>query len=151
MTDFLVNTHNFMAESHKLNQLIHDIVVDGGEARVEVRKKATRSLSMNNLWWMWMEQTALWMRKQGVKYQLTNQHGVVIFERELCSEDAHEMFVKHWLGTDEDGKRLETSKMQKDKFLYLMDKHSHWAVEKGLILTYPSDCEYAKAKAKTEA
>ena len=149
--DFIVNDLNFMTESFKITQEIQKIVMSGGQAKVEVKKKSTRSLSMNALWWMWMGQTAAWMGKQGVTYQLTNSKGVVIFERPLTPKDAHDMFVEHWLGVDENGKRAETKKMQKDRFLYLMDKHSEWAVRKGLILTYPSDCEYSKLKAKTEA
>ena len=131
---------------------IDEIVEAGGVAKVVVTKKATRTLAMNKLWHgFWMPQTAEWMKSQGVKVEIKNQNGDTISSRYPNAKDAHEMFVMHWLGLTDEGLRELTRDMQKGRMLYLMDKHSQWAVEKGLLLTYPSDSEYNTLKQQTES
>tara|TARA_B100001057_G_scaffold500516_1_gene616033 strand:+ start:1999 stop:2454 length:456 start_codon:yes stop_codon:yes gene_type:complete len=130
---------------HAISGYVHDHF-EGSDSPLKgvFTIKATRTTSMNALWrGKWMHETAEWMRNQGVTIEVKNAKGEVISKRPVEHTDAHEMFVMHWLGCDDKGLRELTRDMQKGRMLYMMDKHSHWAVEKGLLLTYPKDSEYA--------
>tara|TARA_Y100001960_G_C14618017_1_gene799247 strand:- start:406 stop:861 length:456 start_codon:yes stop_codon:yes gene_type:complete len=130
---------------HAVSSYTHDhFQVSNKPLKCTITVKATRTTSMNALWrGKWMYETAEWMNNQGVTIEVKNAKGEVISRRPVQHTDAHEMFVMHWLGCDDKGLRELTRDMQKGRMLYMMDKHSHWAVEKGLLLTYPSDSEYA--------
>jgi len=147
----IINQFNIAEEVGRLGQEIDQIVEAGGEAKVTTVTKATRTKSMNALWWgFWIPQTAEWMNNNGARIEVKNQHGKVIHTRQVEPDDAHAMFVSHWLGATDKGLRELTRDMQKSRFLFMMDKHSHWAVEKGLLLTYPEDSEYSRLKRQTE-
>ena len=143
MKEFLVNS---IDDLDQVSGYTCDHFEEGGGAlRFQVTNHATRTLSMNRLWrGKWMYETAEWMNNQGVKIEIKNSKGDVIHTRPVEHSDAHEMFVMHWLGFDDKGLRELTRDMQKGRMLYMMDKHSAWAIEKGLLLTYPSDSEYNK-------
>lgn len=145
MTEFIANESNIEEVGQKIADSMVEIIAGGGVAKITVVKKATRTTSMNALWrGKWMEETAQWMNNQGVKIEIKNSKGAIIHTRAVTADDAHEMFVMHWLGSDDEGSRELTRDMQKSRMLFLMDRHSHWAVEKGLLLTYPSDSEFNK-------
>lgn len=148
--EFLITKDNEKAYGD-LAQSIEEIIQAGGEAKVSVVKKSTRTIPMNKLWRMWTQQTADWMNRQGAKIEVKNKKGELIHNRPVNSQDAHEMFVMHWLGLTEENERELTRDMQKGRMLYLMEKHSEWAVQKGLLLTYPSDSEYNKLKQESES
>lgn len=137
---------------HAISSYTHDhFESGGGPLRFTATNKATRTTSMNKLWrGKWMYETADWMNDQGARIEIKNSKGEVISSRPVKHTDAHEMFVMHWLGCDDKGLRELTREMQKGRMLYLMEKHSAWAIEKGLLLTYPSDSEYNKLKQETE-
>lgn len=149
--EFIISRDNEDREYPRLAESIEKILSDGGQAKVTVAKKCTRTLSMNRLWRRWMQETAQWMNNQGATIEIKNKKGQVINKRSVNAQDAHEMFVMHWLGLSEENERELTRDMQKGRMLYMMDKHSEWAIEKGLLLMYPSDCEYSKLKQQTES
>lgn len=147
MTAHIATKQNINTELESIYNEIDAIHADGGEARIEITKKATRTKSMNALWrGKWMPETAAWMRGRDVLVEIKNSKGKVISSRPVTADDAHSMFVMHWLGCNDEGLRELTRDMQKSRMLFMMDKHSHWAVEKGLLLTYPSDSEFNKLK-----
>lgn len=143
--EFIINTGNEGELIPALGRSIDGILDSGGQAKITVTKKSTRTLSMNALWrGKWMYETAEWMNNQGVMIETKNVHGKVINKRPVTHNDAHEMFVMHWLGSNDDNARELTRDMQKGRMLHLMNKHQEWALEKGLMLTYPSDSEFSK-------
>ena len=70
--------------------------------------------------------------------------GTMYGTRQFNAEDAHELWVKKWLGVDSNGDRYKTATGDKGNMLFMMDKHLQWAAERGLSLTIPKDGEYAK-------
>lgn len=149
--EFIISRANEGDQYPRLAEAIESILNDDGEAKVTVVKKCTRTLPMNKLWRKWTEQTADWMNRQGAKIEIKNKDGKVIHSRSVSPQDAHDMFVMHWLGSDEENTREKTGRMQKGRMLYLMEKHSEWSVQKGLLLIYPSDSEYNKLKQESES
>lgn len=148
--EFIISTDNESELIPALGRAIDGILDSDGQAKITVTKKSTRTLSMNALWrGKWMYETADWMNNQGVMIETKNVHGKVINKRHVTHNDAHEMFVMHWLGCDDENSRELTRDMQKGRMLYLMNKHQEWALEKGLMLTYPSDSEFSKLNEQT--
>ena len=149
--EFILNRANEGDQYPRLAESIEKILSDDGHAKVTVVKKCTRTTKMNKLWRKWMQQTASWMNGQGARIEVKNKKGILIHKRHINQQDAHEMFVMHWLGCTDEGLREMTAGMQKGRMLYMMDKHSEWAVQKGLLLIYPSDSEYNKLKQESES
>ena len=122
-SEFVFDKRNENDQYPKLAEAIDSILDTDGQAKVTVVKKCTRTTKMNKLWRKWMQQTASWMNDQGVKIEVKNKKGDVIFKRSVNPQDAHEMFVMHWLGCTDEGLREMTAGMQKGRMLYMMDKH----------------------------
>lgn len=103
------------------------------------------SWPMKKTWRMWMSETAAWMAKRGASMPLViKADGTIHGTREFNEQDAHELWVKTWLGVDANGDRYKTASGDKANMLLMMDKHLCWAAERGLSLTIPKDGEYAK-------
>lgn len=103
------------------------------------------SWPMKKTWRMWMTETATWMAANGASMPLViKADGSMHGKREFNAQDAHELWVKTWLGVDSNGERYKTASGDKEQMLYMMDKHLAWASERGLSLTIPNDGEYKK-------
>lgn len=103
------------------------------------------SWPMKKTWRMWMTETAKWMASRGASMPLViKADGSMHGKREFTAQDAHELWVSTWLGVDASGERYKTATGDKGNMLHMMDKHLHWAAERGLCLTIPKDGEYQK-------
>jgi hypothetical protein len=113
------------------------------------------SKSMLNTWMMWMDETAAFMRGQGVTMSQYidskgEHHGTRMFKK----EDAHDLFTSKYLGKDEEGLRKtwsmtksgEESQASIGDRLHAMDTHAEWCVQRGINLTIPRDGQYRKLK-----
>ena len=103
--------------------------------------------SMKKTWRMWMSETGEFMASRGVTMPLMHSRdGKPWGSRPFNKDDAHELFVRKYLGVDAYGERYKTATGDKGRMLYMMDCHVGWAEEKGLALTIPNDGEYLKLK-----
>jgi len=108
------------------------------------------SWPMKKTWRMWMAETAKWMAERGATMPLLiNADGVAYKSRPFDANDAHELFVRQWLGVDEHGNRYKTATDDKGQMLHMMDRHIQWAAEKGLSLTIPKYGEYSELQRKS--
>lgn len=105
---------------------------------------------MNKTWRMWMETTGDWLRARGVVIDIRNGAGEVVISKPITNEETHEYFVGYWLGRNENGEREKTSRMDKVRMLYMMEKHEQWCIEKGIPIIIPRESEYMKLKNKQE-
>ena len=109
------------------------------------------SWPMKKTWRMWMSETAKWMADNGATMPLViRADGTLSGSRKFNAEDAHELWVRHWLGVDENGERYKTASDDKGQMLTMMNKHVQWAAERGLSLTIPKDGEYKKLNDRQE-
>jgi len=118
-----------------------------GKDVVEVEFKSSKkpSQSMRALFRVWMAETAKFMADNGVTMPLYHRaNGEACGIRPFDKNDAYELFMRTWGGLDDNGERVSSSDKSGDKgrMLHIMDSHLAWAVEKGLSLTVPRDCEY---------
>jgi hypothetical protein len=103
------------------------------------------SWPMKKTWRMWMGETAKWMAANGATMPLViKADGTMHGKREFTAQDAHDLWVRTWLGVDSSGERYKTATGEKENMLLMMDKHLAWAAERGLSLTIPKDGEYMK-------
>jgi hypothetical protein len=110
------------------------------------------SWPMKKTWRMWMSETAEWMTKNGATMPLAiKADGTVLGTRPFDANDAHELWVRQWLGVDANGERYKTASDDKGQMLHMMNKHVQWAAERGLSLTIPRDGEYHKLSRESES
>lgn len=148
MDDFCLHKGNIALLLQKLMEL----VTSGKRWRIKITEwRELRTIPMNSTWRMWMNETAEWMRNQGVTVDIKNGKGQVISRHRVTPEDAHEMFVSRHLGVDENGDREKTSKMEIGRKLYLMELHEAWCLEKGIPLTIPKKSQFYELKQKQVA
>lgn len=103
------------------------------------------SWPMKKTWRMWMGETAKWMAQNGATMPLAiKADGTVFGARPFDANDAHELWVRQWLGVDANGERYKTASDDKAQMLHMMNRHVQWAAERGLSLTIPRDGEYQK-------
>lgn len=132
--------------SEDLRGVIQDIPVI-----VEVKRWEANSWPMKKTWRMWMSEIAKHMADAGVTMPLMiNKDGKIYGRRPFDEKDAHELFVRQFLGVDENGDRYKTASGDKGKMLNMMDEMISWATERGISLTIPGDGEYMKLKKETE-
>ena len=138
-------TVNSDAKDKGFSVFAHDLYVKHKHVTWTYTTGERNSWPMKKTWRMWMSETAKWMAANGAKMPLViKADGSVFGSREFNAEDAHELWVKTWLGVDADGERYKTASGDKGQMLLMMDKHLQWAAERGLSLTIPKDGEYAK-------
>lgn len=108
--------------------------------------------TMSRLWRSWMSSTAEYMAARGaVMPTLLDKNGNYKQTRPFNSNDAHELFTRHWLGTDENGNRLSWAKKQADgemvadkgRRFYAMQRHQDWMIERAINHINPRESDFA--------
>jgi len=131
---------------------INKLNVDPVSIVVKFENKNPNSWPMMKTWRMWMSETAKFMSASGVYMpQYFTKEGVAVGRRPFDANDAHELFVRRWLGVDAEGERYRTASGDKGKMLYMMNKHVEWAVDKAIFLTIPEDSEFQKLNEAQES
>ena len=116
-----------------------------GPVKTTVKPTSNNSWPMKKTWRMWMKETADFMSGNGVTMPLgITKEGEPWGSRPFNSADAHELWIRHWMGVDADGERYKTASGDKGEMVSMMDKHSAWATERVLFLTIPHHGEYMK-------
>jgi hypothetical protein len=98
-----------------------------------------RTLSQNNLLWMWLTEMAEHFSRKGTVYTPDDMHDLVC-HKFLGYEDRRvgNTEIKHQL--------RGTSTLDKGEFQNFMEQIDAWAADHGLLLTHPADSEYAKLR-----
>ena len=123
-----------------------------GSLNVEIKPVSNISWQMKKTWRMWMSETAEHMTRNGAfmplcfKWDDELQRSIGHGRRPFTSTDAHELFVRTYLGEDDDGERFKTASGDKGEMVRMMDQHLVWCVSKGWELTIPMDGEYMKLR-----
>lgn len=113
--------------------------------KIKVTQARKTSWPMKKTWRMWMSETATFMANNGATMPLViRADGTTHGSRPFNSDDAHELWIRHWMGVDADGERYKTASGDKGEMVSMMDQHCAWAVERGLTLTIPAHSEYMK-------
>lgn len=143
--DLLVNSEASLANA--ISQLVKAFE-EKRFVRLKMSTGRANSWPMQKTWRMWMKETANWMAANGATMPLVMKHGKAHKTRPFNEQDAHELFVRTYLGQDDNGDRFHTGAGadDRDKMLLMMDMHLAWATERGIRLTIPGDGEYIKLR-----
>lgn len=149
MLDTQLSQHNL---AEVLDQLQRE-VIDHKIVIIKTQKADTGKWAMARLWRKWMATVSQWMAANGsIMPLMIKPCGEFVGKRAFNAEDAHELFSKYFLMSDEKGVRLSWSKKGRDGMraatqgerfnaLRLMED---WAINKGIVLFKPVDSEYTK-------
>mgnify|MGYP000218137650 FL=1 len=132
--------------------------LEGGYLKADYRltKPRKNTVPMIKTWRGWMGETAKEMAARGITMPLYyDTKGIAHGRRPFNADDAHEMFIRTYLGVDEDNERFKTAikgetdeeiQEQRGKMLHAMDRHIEFCAERGIFITIPNDDERAKLK-----
>lgn len=116
---------------------IEEMVEKHGFVKLVVSAGSNRSISQNNLFWMWMTEMAEHFASKGVENSTKDQ--------------MHDLMCHKFLGTITVtvGKtqitRLKSLRdLDKGDMLYFMQQMDEWSADHGLLLTHPEDSEYQR-------
>lgn len=100
------------------------------------RHEAKRTLPMNALWWLWMDQMAKHFSAKAGPFTKDSMHELMKHQF-LGYDDAH------IIGKTEIPPQLRsTSKLTKGEMLRFMQQVDAWAADHGCLLQRPEDNEY---------
>ena len=123
------------------------------------QEQGTGKWGLARLWRAWMSTTAKFMTGNGCRMPLMiKEDGTRYGSRPFNSEDAHELFTRSHLGSDENGIRLSWAKSDnngmrkatKGERFNALRKHENWCVDKGIVLFKPTDSEYTQIEQEQE-
>lgn len=100
------------------------------------RYEPRRTLPMNALWWMWMQEMAKHFSKRAGPFSKDDLH-ILMKHQFLGYQDART------IGKTEIPRQLRsTADLTKGEMLQLMQQVDAWAADHGCLLTRPEDSEY---------
>lgn len=121
--------------------------------KVSVTDPTIGKWTMTRLWRSWMGSTAKFMAGNGAIMPLVvNPDGTYTKTRPFDENDAHELFSRKYLGTDENGNRLSWAKTSvdgmkqadKSQRWYALSQHQIWMSERGIQYINPRDSEFVE-------
>ena len=110
--------------------------------KIKVTAIGKRSLSQNNLMWMWYSEIASQIQDKG--------------QGEYSSDDLHEYFKDEFCPQKElrFGKKAKivksTTRLDTGEMTRYLNQVHHWCSGAGFKLTIPDDCEYAENMRKQD-
>lgn len=149
MKDFTVTAHNLQEFVNELQKELQE----SGALLVNTVDPRIGKWGLTRLWRSWIGSVAQWMADNGATMPLViKKDGKCYGSRPFSADDAHELFTGHFMGTDENGKRLSWSRSGRDgaraatkaERYNAMRKLEQYAIERGIIIMKPIDSEYSR-------
>jgi hypothetical protein len=134
-------------DSRDIQQLTDEIqmlLVDG-PVSVKLSGKKARSLSQNALSWMFYTEISRWLVSKGKDFATTQWVHDAMCHTFLGHVDVMDTDVITGVSTRRSELR-GTSDLDVGEFTLYLDLVYHWALNYGLMLTVPEDCEYQRLK-----
>jgi len=140
-------TEDVRSSVHKYVDQALDLMVGerGLTCFVKVEEyKSPRSLSANNLYWMWLSQMATFFSQKGTAVTKDEMH-ILMRHKYLGYSKAKK------IGKTEIGELLNsTAKLKSSEFCHYMEKIDAWAAQCGCLLKSPDESEYRQFLSKQE-
>lgn len=116
-----------------------------GPVQVKLSGKKARSLSQNNLSWMWYREIGDWLKSKGKDFATDQWVHDAMCHTYLGHEDVMDTDVITGVSTRRSALR-GTSGLDVGEFKLYLDMVYHWALNYGLLLTIPEECEYDRLR-----
>lgn len=131
---FVISSHQYLPSVMKE---IADMVDKNGFVKVSVSAGSNRSISQNNLFWMWMTEMANYFASKGVENSTKDQmHDL------MCHKFLGNITVT--VGKTEITRLKSLRDLDKGDMLHFLRQIDEWSADHGLLLTHPEDSEYQR-------
>lgn len=128
----------------QLSQQLAEMVKDG-PVQVKLSGKKARSLSQNSLSWLWYNEISRWLISKGKDFATAQWVHDAMCHTFLGHEDVMDTDVITGVSTRRSSPR-GTSGLDVGEFKLYLDMVYHWALNYGLLLTIPEECEYDRLR-----
>ena len=116
---------------------IEEMVEKHGFVKLVVSAGSNRSISQNNLFWMWMTEMAEHFASKGVENSTKDQmHDL------MCHKFLGNITVT--VGKTEITRLKSLRDLDKGDMLHFLRQIDEWSADHGLLLTHPEDSEYQR-------
>lgn len=134
-------------DSRDIEQLSQQLaeMVKEGPVQVKLSGKKARSLSQNSLSWLWYNEISRWLISKGKDFATAQWVHDAMCHTFLGHEDVMDTDVITGVSTRRSALR-GTSKLDVGEFKLYLDMVYHWALNYGLLLTIPEECEYDRLR-----
>lgn len=134
-------------DSRDIEQLSQQLVemVKEGPVQVKLSGKKARSLSQNSLSWLWYNEISRWLISKGKDFATAQWVHDAMCHTFLGHEDVMDTDVITGVSTRRSALR-GTSGLDVGEFKLYLDMVYHWALNYGLLLTIPEECEYDRLR-----
>lgn len=123
------------------------VMVADGPVQVKLSGRKARSLSQNAISWVWYGEISRWLKSKGKDFASEQWVHDAMCHTFLGHEDVMDTDVVTGTSTRRSALR-GTSKLDVGEMKLYLDMVYHWAMNYGLLLTIPEDCEYQKLCAR---
>jgi len=133
-SQFIISSSQYLPSVMKeLNTLIDK----HGFIKMVVTAGSNKSVSQNNLFWMWMTEMANYFASKGVENSTKDQmHDL------MCHKFLGNITVT--VGKTEITRLKSLRDLDKGDMLHFMRQIDEWSADHGLLLTHPEDSEYQR-------
>lgn len=134
-------------DSRDIEQLSQQLaeMVKEGPVQVKLSGKKARSLSQNSLSWLWYNEISRWLISKGKDFATAQWVHDAMCHTFLGHEDVMDTDVITGVSTRRSALR-GTSGLDVGEFKLYLDMVYHWALNYGLLLTIPEECEYDRLR-----
>lgn len=134
-------------DSRDIEQLSRQLaeMVKEGPVQVKLSGKKARSLSQNSLSWLWYNEISRWLISKGKDFATAQWVHDAMCHTFLGHEDVMDTDVITGVSTRRSALR-GTSGLDVGEFKLYLDMVYHWALNYGLLLTIPEECEYDRLR-----
>lgn len=131
---FVISSHQYLPSVMKE---IADMVDKNGFVKVSVSAGSNRSISQNNLFWMWMTEMANYFASKGVENSTKDQMHDLMCHKFLGS-------ITVTVGKTQITRLKSLRDLDKGDMLHFLRQIDEWSADHGLLLTHPEDSEYQR-------
>ncbi len=134
-------------DSRDIEQLSQQLaeMVKEGPVQVKLSGKKARSLSQNSLSWLWYNEISRWLISKGKDFATAQWVHDAMCHTFIGHEDVMDTDVITGVSTRRSALR-GTSGLDVGEFNLYLDMVYHWALNYGLLLTIPEECEYDRLR-----
>jgi len=133
-SQFIISSSQYLPSVMKeLNTLIDK----HGFIKMVVTAGSNKSVSQNNLFWMWMTEMANYFASKGVENSTKDQMHDLMCHKFLGS-------ITVTVGKTEITRLKSLRDLDKGDMLHFMRQIDEWSADHGLLLTHPEDSEYQR-------
>ena len=133
-SQFIISSSQYLPSVMKELETLID---KHGFIKMVVTAGSNKSVSQNNLFWMWMTEMANYFASKGVENSTKDQmHDL------MC----HKFFgnITLTVGKTEITRLKSLRDLDKGDMLHFMRQIDEWSADHGLLLTHPEDSEYQR-------